>query len=210
MLVLGQSGAPHKLDNCCSSLQRYDAIADLAQLVSAGFVHQTGQPISQHANAGFNRRGKVRPVGDNGRPSRVERTGREKASARQSSMSIRLLPSGRTVASPPPFQIRAVGVGHCAAALGSIRSPSLPAQLVTVGVIHCLAASAIVGLSAAPADAERLMRSCPVSGVGHAPCKAEQPEKRGERRVNGLVKLAVSATNPRPLSGGLPSLGKKR
>lgn len=45
--------------------------------------------------------------------------------------------------------------------------------LLTLGVIHSFAASAIVGLSAAPADAERLMRSCPVSGVGHAPCETE-------------------------------------
>lgn len=43
-----------------------------------------------------------------------------------------------------------------------------------------------------------------------ASATVKQPEKRGELRVNGLVKLAVSATNPRPLSGGLPSLGKKR
>ena len=71
-------GAPHKLNKCHCSLQRYDAIADLAQLVSAGFVHQIGHPISQQANAGFNRRGKVRSVGDNGRPSRVEWTGCEK------------------------------------------------------------------------------------------------------------------------------------
>lgn len=72
------SSTPHKLDKCNCSLQRYDAISNLTQLVSAGFVHQIGHPISQHANAGFNRRGKVRSVGDNGLPSRVERTGCEK------------------------------------------------------------------------------------------------------------------------------------
>ena len=72
------SSTPHKLDKCNCSLQRYDAISNLTQLVSAGFVHQIGHPISQHPNAGLNRRGKVRSVGDNGRPSMVERTWCEK------------------------------------------------------------------------------------------------------------------------------------
>ena len=44
-----------------------------------------------------------------------------------------------------------------------------------VGVAHCLAAKAIVGRSAAPFELDRLMRSCPVSGVGHAPGETEPP-----------------------------------
>ena len=45
------------------------------------------------------------------------------------------------------------------------------------GVAHSLAASAMVGLSVAPADADLLMRSWPVSGGGHIPppCEAEPP-----------------------------------
>ena len=70
--------SPKKPHKYCCSLQRYNAISDLTQLVSAGLVHQIGHPISQHANAGFNRRGKVRSVGDNRRPSRVEWTGCKK------------------------------------------------------------------------------------------------------------------------------------
>lgn len=43
------------------------------------------------------------------------------------------------------------------------------------GVAQRFAAKAMVGRSIAPGDADLLMRSCPVSGVGHAPCEAEPP-----------------------------------
>ncbi|OMQ53026.1 hypothetical protein AQ730_04745 [Burkholderia pseudomallei] len=70
-------GSPSKSDNCDRSLERYDAISDLTELVIPGFVHHVGHPINQHANAGFNRRRKVRSVGDNSRPSIIDRTGRK-------------------------------------------------------------------------------------------------------------------------------------
>jgi hypothetical protein len=120
-----QSGSPHKHDKCCCSAERYDTISDLTELVIAGFVHHEGHPISQHPNAGFSRRREPGPVGDDSSPAQVVGAGGEKASARQSSMSMRLLPSGLVTACPPPRQSRAAGVGQLAVADGSIRSPLL-------------------------------------------------------------------------------------
>lgn len=56
------------------SLERYDAISDCAQAVGPTFVHHVGQPINQDTKTGFNRRRKIRSVGDNSRPSWIDWT----------------------------------------------------------------------------------------------------------------------------------------
>jgi hypothetical protein len=55
---------------CERSLKRYHPVADRAELISPGFVHHQGHPISQHTNAGLSRRRKAvcRPVFDNSPP----------------------------------------------------------------------------------------------------------------------------------------------
>src|SRR6185437_4424291 len=64
------------------SLERHNSISDCAQLIRSAFVHHHGIPISQPANAGFNRlrskrSGRVVPQdtyatsGDRGREERL-------------------------------------------------------------------------------------------------------------------------------------------
>ena len=52
----------------CSSLQRHHSIACAAKGIGSALVHQIGHAINQHTKAGFNRRCKVRRVGDNASP----------------------------------------------------------------------------------------------------------------------------------------------
>ena len=119
-------GSPHKLDNRCRSLERHDAIARASQAVGAMLVHPIGQPISQSANSGFNRRREPWGGGDDAGPSGIGGAGGEKLSACQFSMSIRLCPSFLIIWLPSPFTIRAVGVAQFAAMFGSGVSPFEP------------------------------------------------------------------------------------
>lgn len=101
---------------CISNCQRVNSVSDGPQL-----VHPGGIPISHSANLAFNCGREVGALCENVTPSGVVGAGTvdgENASAAQSSISNRLLPSERTTAFPPPLCILAVGVGQFAAIAG--------------------------------------------------------------------------------------------
>lgn len=151
--------------------------------------------MSQHANAGFSRRRKVRVVDDNSRPSRVDRTGRKEPECSMNALSVG--PLGRlkcsTVATPPRSLLwsRAAGVGHIAAP--ELRSSDgIPAAFIApraalffhageswrvgarrgspsraLGVAQLLAASVMFGLLPAGPGLVFDPACIATSGVGH-------------------------------------------
>jgi hypothetical protein len=49
-------------------LERYNSVSRAAKLIGSALVHHQGQPISQHANAGLNRRREVGVLLEDGSP----------------------------------------------------------------------------------------------------------------------------------------------
>jgi hypothetical protein len=149
------SESPNQRDNCCCSLQRYDAISDASQLLRAMFVHHDGSPINQQPNAGFNRRGEVWALGDDVCPRIDIRGGGKQWDTKFASWSVWLRAS-RSMCSALfwPFASRAAGVGHVLASRARQALPAfidgccpLPRSVTSwaCGVVHCDAACRMFG-----------------------------------------------------------------